>query len=169
MKIREYRAGDEIALCDIYNYYIANTVVTFEEVLLTEAQLKQRIDSNRQSHPWYVCELDDEVIGYSYASKFHQRSAYRYTAEASVYVKNGLSRRGVGRALYGMLLPELEKRGFHSVMGSIALPHEASVALHESFGFAKVAHFAEVGRKFDRWIDVGYWQKRFRQQENAAL
>jgi len=161
MKIREYRSGDEAAICAIYNYYITHTVVTFEEVPLTPADIKHRAESHLETYPWYVCELKDEVVGYAYATRFRERSAYRYTAETSVYLRDGFSRRGFGKALYEPLLATLETRGFHTVVASIALPHESSVALHESFGFSKIAHFDEVGKKFDRWIDVGYWQRRF--------
>lgn len=72
--------------------------------------------------------------------------------------RGGLGGRGLGSALYAVLIPQLEAQGLHALMGGIALPNAGSVALHEKFGFAKVAHFREVGRKFDRWVDVGYWQ-----------
>lgn len=159
MLIRSYKAGDESSICTIYNHFIANTVVTFEEVPVTAAEMQQRIAAYLQTYPWYVCEWDGEVVGYSYASKWHARAAYRHTAEATVYVKQGWSRRGIGKALYETLLAELVRRDCHVVLGVIALPNESSVGLHERFGFRKVAHFSEVGRKFGRWIDVGYWQK----------
>jgi L-amino acid N-acyltransferase YncA len=78
--------------------------------------------------------------------------------ESSVYVARDKPRRGLGRALYGALLERLRTAGIHMVIGGIALPNDASVALHEAMQFKKVAHFAEVGRKFDRWVDVGYWE-----------
>jgi phosphinothricin acetyltransferase len=88
------------------------------------------------------------------------RAAYRYSAETSVYVAQGQGGRGIGSALYKALLEELRTRGIHMAIGGIAQPNPASVALHESLGFEKVAHFKQVGRKFDRWIDVGYWELR---------
>jgi phosphinothricin acetyltransferase len=75
-----------------------------------------------------------------------------------VYVKRGSEGRNVGTLLYESLLDEIRKGDFHAVIGGISLPNDASVRLHEKFGFEKVAHFREVGRKFGRWIDVGYWQ-----------
>jgi L-amino acid N-acyltransferase YncA len=85
----------------------------------------------------------------------------RFSAEVTVYVEPGHARRGIGSKLYTRLFPILQTRGIHAVIGGIALPNEASVALHEKFGMRKVAHFTEVGFKFDRWIDVGYWQRTF--------
>jgi phosphinothricin acetyltransferase len=160
MNIRPYRPGDETAISVIYNHFIINTVATFEETPLTVEQMKERIEFYLQSYPWYVCELDGKVVGYSYARKFHERAAYRFTAEATVYVKDGLARRGIGKSLYEKLLSELFSRGCHVVIGAITLPNQGSVGLHESLGFTKVGHLSEVGRKFDRWIDVGYWQKK---------
>jgi len=93
-----------------------------------------------------------------YASKWHGRSAYRFSTEITVYLAPAHVGRGIGSQLYARLFPILRDRGIHAVIGGIALPNEASVALHEKFGLEKVAHFKEVGYKFDRWIDVGSWQ-----------
>jgi L-amino acid N-acyltransferase YncA len=98
------------------------------------------------------------VVGWAYATAWKSRSAYRFSVETTVYVAASHQRRGVGGALYRKLIEDLRARKLHSVVGGIALPNEGSVALHEKLGFRKIAHFAEVGRKLDRWIDVGYWQ-----------
>jgi phosphinothricin acetyltransferase len=86
------------------------------------------------------------------------RRAYRGSVETSVYVQNGMQARGAGSALYRALLGHLARDGYHLAIGGIAQPNPASVALHEKFGFEKVAHFKEVGCKFGHWIDVAYWQ-----------
>jgi L-amino acid N-acyltransferase YncA len=163
MKIRNYSPGDEAKICEIYNYYIAETVVTFEEDALTENQMRDRIESYITNYPWFVCEIDGQVIGYSYASKFHQRGAYRHTAETTVYVRKGFERRGIGKALYAPLLAHLADHGCHAVLAVIALPNVGSVGLHEALNFNKVGHLSEVGQKFNQWVDVGYWQ-RLREQ-----
>lgn len=159
MKIRSCEAKDIQSLCDIYNHYIENTIITFEETPVTSAEMSRRVAAHSQSFPWYVCELDSLVVGYAYATPWKERSAYRHSLEVTVYVKNTLPNRGCGKALYAALLGILEKTDCHSLVACIALPNEASVGLHEYFGFTKVAHFSEVGRKFDCWVDVGYWQK----------
>ena len=158
MQVRPVEPADAAAICDIYNHYIEHTTITFEEVLLTPGEMAARIEACTTSYPWLVCVDECAVVGYAYAGRWKERAAYRHTAEATVYVKAGHARRGCGQALYAALLPAAFERGCHVLLGCIALPNESSVALHERFGFRKVAHFTEVGRKFGRWIDVGYWQ-----------
>lgn len=160
MEIRPFAPGDELAISEIYNHYIRETVVTFEEEPLSSAQMRERIDAYLLSYPWFVCVDKDQVVGYSYASKFHARTAYRHTAELTVYLRQGFERRGIGRRLYEPLMQHLQAHGCHAMLAAIALPNEGSVGLHEALGFTKVAHFAEVGRKLGQWVDVGYWQKR---------
>ena len=162
MTIRPVTAADATAVAEIYNYYITNTVVTFEETEVSAAEIARRIrEVQMASLPWLVAERSARVIGYAYAGKWNTRSAYRFSAEITVYLDHGQARLGIGSELYRYLFPILQARGIRAVMGGIALPNEASVALHEQFGLSKVAHFKEVGFKFNRWIDVGYWQRTF--------
>jgi phosphinothricin acetyltransferase len=120
--------------------------------------MRARIAEVLETLPWLVHEEDGRVLGFAYASRWKGRCAYRFAAESTVYVADGHARRGIGRALYTALLSDLRARGVHCVIGGIAQPNPASVALHEALGFSKVAHFREVGWKFGRWIDVGYWE-----------
>lgn len=106
-----------------------------------------------------VCEVNDYIVGYAYATKWKERAAYKNSVEVTVYLDHTQSGGGYGKALYAKLLESLVNMGCHVVLGGIALPNEASVGLHEYFGFKKVAHFSEVGFKLNRWVDVGYWQK----------
>jgi phosphinothricin acetyltransferase len=106
-----------------------------------------------------VYEKEGEVVGYAYAGEWKSRCSYRYSVESSVYLKHGLSGEGIGSKLYTELFKLLETTDVHAIIGGIALPNEASVALHEKFGFEKIAHFKEVGYKFEQWVDVGYWEK----------
>jgi phosphinothricin acetyltransferase len=160
MQIRNAIADDARAIAAIYNPYILNTTISFEEEPVTDAAMAQRIaDVQDGGLPWLVAERDGKVLGYAYATKWRVRLAYRFSVESSVYLAPEAVRQGVGSALYTALLAQLAERGCHLVIGGIALPNEASVALHEKMGYEKVAHFREVGFKFDRWIDVAYWQK----------
>jgi phosphinothricin acetyltransferase len=159
VNIRNFEQKDVEQICEIYNYYIKNTVITFEESPLAISEMSQRISTYTKLYPWLVCEVDGELIGYAYASKWKERSAYKNTAEVTIYLKHGLSRKGYGKALYASLLRVLKELNCHVILGCIALPNESSEKLHEYFGFVKIAHFSEVGRKFDQWVDVGYWQK----------
>lgn len=162
MKIRVCEERDVAAICDIYNYYIENTVITFEEVTVPVAEMSRRVESYGKYFPWFVCEVEGAVVGYAYASKWKERAAYKHSVEISVYVHQARGRNGYGKALYSVLFAALTDLGIHVVIGGIALPNAASIALHESFGMHKVAHFPEVGFKFGRWIDVAYWQKVLR-------
>lgn len=151
--------SDSAAIAEIYNHYIRHTVVTFEELEITSAEMLERINSViSASLPWLVAEVSGQVVGYAYAGKFHGRSAYRFTVEATVYVEKNAGGKGIGTKLYEALLHQLRQQNFHSVIGIIALPNEASVKLHEKFNFKKIGHFSEVGYKFNQWLDVGYWQ-----------
>lgn len=159
MVIRPCTIDDISVICTIYNYYIEHTVITFEETPLSIQQMCERFHSYTKLYPWLVCEHNGEVVGYAYASKWKERSAYKHTAEVTVYLKHGLLQKGFGSALYTELFAQLKATGCHVLLGCLAIPNEPSARLHERFGFTKIAHFTEVGRKFDRWVDVGYWQK----------
>lgn len=157
--IRRVTPEDAAAVAAIYNHHVVNTIVTFEETPVDAAAMRARIEEIERAHAWYVADVGGEIAGYAYASAWRPRSAYRKSVETTVYVGEAHLGRRIGIALYGTLLPEIAKRGFHSAMAGIALPNAGSVALHERVGFAKVAHFREVGWKLGRWIDVAYWQR----------
>lgn len=158
--IRTCTSTDAAAIAAIYNHYVRETVVTFEETPVSADEMARRIVDIGTRFPWLVWTMDGTPVAYAYATAWKGRSAYRFSVECTVYVAPAEQRRGIATALYAALLADLRERGVHSVVGGIALPNPASVALHEKLGFEKVAHFAEIGRKLDRWIDVGYWQLR---------
>lgn len=157
--IRPALAADATDVAGIYNHYVRHTTVTFEEEPVADAGMAERIAEALDARlPFLVAAVDGRVEGFAYGSKWKGRCAYRFSAEVTVYLRAGLERRGLGSALYAALLPELQALGMHALLGGIALPNAASIALHEKFGFTKCAHLREVGRKFDQWVDVGYWQ-----------
>lgn len=157
--IRPCTVGDAAAVCDVYNHYVRNTVVTFEETAVSAEEMAGRIETTVRRFPWLVHEERGAVIGYAYASPWKTRSAYRFAVESTIYLAPGCTGRGIGTGLYSALLAELRARSLHCAIGGIALPNPASVALHEKLGFEPVARFAEVGWKFGAWIDVGYWER----------
>lgn len=157
--IRAIESRDVARVTAIYNHYIRTSIISFEEEPVTATEIARRVaDVHSASLPWLIAEESGQIAGYAYARRWRARSAYRFSVEATVYVAPERTGQGYGSKLYGQMLPLLKLRRVHAVMGGIALPNEASIALHEKFGFRKVAHFQEVGLKFDRWIDVGYWQ-----------
>lgn len=160
--IRDARAEDAAQIAAIYNHYVARTVVTFEVDPVAVDDMQGRVAGVQgDGLPW-LAAIDDagDVLGYAYATRWRARAAYRNSVESSIYLAPGAVGRGIGRRLYERLLEQLAARGLHTVIGGAALPNPASVALHEALGFSKVAHLREVGHKFGRWIDVGYWQRR---------
>lgn len=159
LTIRSVATHDLERMAAIYNHYIRHTAISFEEVEVTIDQMAERVDAvTSSSLPWLVAERSGHVVGYAYAGKFHQRSAYRFTVEATVYLAHDMPGNGIGTQLYSELFARLERQDIHSIIGIIALPNQPSVALHEKFGFRKIGHFSEVGFKFNTWHDVGYWQ-----------
>jgi phosphinothricin acetyltransferase len=157
--IRHAKLSDAGALSDIYNYYVLNTVVTFEEQPITALDMSSRIAEVTDAElPWLVAEQDHEIVGFAYASKWKGRCAYRHSVEVTVYLSHLMTAKGLGSALYTELFQILRENSIHVVLGGISLPNDASIALHEKFGMSKVAHFEEVGFKFGNWVDVAYWQ-----------
>jgi len=156
--IRPARLADAMQIAAIYNPYIAETVITFEEQEINGEIMAERMRAVLPSLPWLVWEEHDQIVGYAYATGWKQRSAYRHSVESTIYLHPAAMRRGIGTQLYVALLEDLRSRNIHAVVGGIALPNVASTTLHEKLGFNKIGHFREVGRKFDRWVDVGYWE-----------
>jgi phosphinothricin acetyltransferase len=160
IRIRPAGGADADALAGIYNHYITHTVATFEEQALPGSEMAARVAAvQAMALPWLIAEQDGTVLGYAYATRWKQRASYRLSTETTVYLRSGCGGRGIGSALYEQLLQALRACGMHAAVGGIALPNEASVALHEKFGFEKVAQFRQIGFKLGRWVDVGYWQK----------
>lgn len=156
--IRDVSDCDIAQVVDIYNYYILNSTATFEETEIDVPEMSDRIlKVNMQGFLWLVAVENDEVTGYAYAGRWNNRSAYRYTVEVTIYLKHTVVCRGTGTMLYTELFSKLRALGTHTAIAGITLPNPASIALHEKFGMIKAGHFRDVGYKFGRWLDVGYW------------
>lgn len=158
-QLRDATSRDAPSIAAIYNPFITDTVVTFEEQMVSADQMAERLTRlQEQGLPWRVIERDGRVLGYAYAGLWRARAAYRFVAESAIYLSEAARGQGLGTTLYQDLFEQLRARGMRMVMGVIALPHPASVAFHERLGFERQGVFPQVGYKFDRWIDVGYWQ-----------
>src|SRR3954451_7250001 len=155
MLVRPALPADAAACAAIYAPYVTDTAVSFEEEPPDASEMARRIAS---AHEWLVLEDGDRVVGYAYAATFHPRAAYRWACEVSVYLERGFSRRGGGRALYGVLLPRLRERGFRVAIAGMTLPNPGSVALHQAFGFESVGTYRRIGFKFGTWHDVAWTQ-----------
>lgn len=160
MRIRRATPDDAAAVAAIYAPYVTGTIVSFETEAPDEAEIARRIAELEDSHPWLVaCEADGTIQGYAYACPFRTRPAYRFTVETTVYLADGMQRRGLGSLLYHCLLPVLERQGFAQAVAAITLPNEASVRLHEKLGFRHAGTYERVGFKFREWRSVGLWQR----------
>lgn len=158
MLIRNVRSSDSKCIADIYNYYILNTIITFEEEEVSPEEIERRIEKVTKSYPWIVLEENDKVVGYAYGSQFRVRNAYRFTTETTVYFHPSETGKGYGVKLYRDLLKRLKQMGFNMALGVIGLPNEPSVKLHEKLGFIKAGHLNQSGFKFNKWVDAGFWQ-----------
>lgn len=159
MLIRSAEKVDAGSITDIYNYYVSNSIITFVEDPIPVDDIIEDIDStNSNQLPYLVAEIDKQVLGYAYASKWKGRCAYRHSVEVTVYLDQSAMGQGIGSTLYKALFTELREKSIHVALAGIALPNPESIALHEKFGMEKVAHFKEVGFKFGEWVDVAYWQ-----------
>ena len=157
--IRLAARADAEAINDIQNHYVVHSTATFLTEPFTLAQRLAWLEGRAPEHPVMVAEADGGVVGWSALGEFRSRPAYRHTTEFSVYVRPDSQRRGIGRALLADLTRRAKSLGHHALVGGCCSESAAILALLEAEGFSKVAHFPEVGYKFDRWLDVVFMQK----------
>lgn len=158
--VRDARTQDAAAIAAIYNEQVRGTTVTFEVTDVDTAGMALRIvEVQARGLPWMALDVAGALAGYAYATPWKLRAAYARTVETSIYLASTARGRGLGKRLYVALLDRLRALDVHVAIAGIALPNDASVALHEALGFAQVGVFREVGFKHDRWIDVGYWHR----------
>ncbi len=159
MNIRKATLDDARDICNIYNYYIENTVITFEITPVSETEMRQRIHEIFESgYLFFVGETEGKIVGYYYTHQWHSRRAYDTTAEESIYLDKDEVGKGYGTKMFRHLLKHIDRNKIHVLIAGICIPNESSVQLHEKFGFKQVSNMKEIGRKFNQWQDVGHWQ-----------
>ena len=146
----------------IYAPIVRDTFISFETDIPSVDEMRSRILHKLEDYPWLVAEHDGSVLGYAYAGRWRERTAYNWTVEVSVYVHPGAQRLRVGRAVYSALFDVLYLQGFVQATAGIALPNEASIRLHESLGFKAVGVFHRVGYKMGQWHDVNWMELQLR-------
>ena len=156
--IRDLHINDAQELLSIYNYYVLNTTVTFDIEPLSIDAFLAKLKLISADYPFIVFEENNEILGYAYGSKFRPKPAYNYVVESTVYVKHTAHGKQIGTKLYAELLKQLKETNLHTVLGVLTIPNDASIKLHEKFGFEQVANLKEVGFKFGEWQHVGIWQ-----------
>jgi len=165
MKIRLAMIEDAVEMLEIYRPNIEASAISFETVVPSVSEFEDRVRDTLRKYPWIVYERDGKILGYAYASTYRSRCAYGWSLESTVYVHPEHQGMGIGRSLYCKLFDLLKHQGAVNVIGGITLPNEASVGLHESLGFKKVAQFKDVGFKLGKWWDVGFWQLQLQKPE----
>jgi phosphinothricin acetyltransferase len=157
---RSAERRDAAAMREIYNREVVDSTVTFDMVPRSLDDQVAWIDAHSGGHPAIVAvDGDDRIVGFGSLSAFHPRPAYSTAVEDSVYVHRDHRHLGIGRALLEELVRLGQAHGFHSMIARIVGGHEASIALHASCGFERVGTEREVGRKFNRWLDVVVMQR----------
>ena len=160
--IRHAREADLAQINDIYNYYVINTPVTFDFEPVRPEERVVWYNRFAESGPYqlFVAEGEGSVLGFAYGYAFRDRRAYDTTVEVTVYLANDFTGRGLGTQFYTTLFKAFKGQDLRLAIAGVTLPNEASVKLHERFGFKPAGVMHEVGRKFDRFWDVGWFEKR---------
>ncbi len=165
--IRLATAEDAAAIAAIYAPNVTEGVASFEMIPPDAAEMARRMAASADRYPWLVCERQDGVTGYVYASTHNVRDAYQWSANVTVYIDERCRRQNIGRALYTALLALLKLQGFYNAIAGITLPNAGSVGLHEGMGFRLVGVYRNVGHKLGRWHDVGWWSLALREALGA--
>jgi phosphinothricin acetyltransferase len=165
--IRAVAARDLSPIADIVNTHIAAGVAHFGDGPSTADEWRADWEAARDRYPWLVAEQDGVIAGLAYAKRFNGRAAYDWTAEVSVYLRNGSQGQGIGSALYRRLLEIVDAQGYRCLVAGITMPNDASVRLHESCGFEYLGTLERVGYKHGAWRNVGSWQRHVRPDDDT--
>lgn len=164
--VREATVADAEALCQIYAYYVKNTAITFETEVPSVAEFTDRICAIQEWYPYFVAECDGEILGYTYAHRYHERAAYGWDVEATIYIRQDKKRGGLGRCLYETLEAALKKQGVVNVYVLVAEPEKEdqyltfdSLKFHQKMGYSIAGTQHYSGHKFDRWYHMTTLEK----------
>jgi phosphinothricin acetyltransferase len=158
VEIRLATLADAEAVLEIYKPFITDTVVTFEEIVPSVSEFRERMASILKESPYLVCLVNGRIIGYAYASAYRSRASYRWNREVTVYIHPDGQKKNIGTALYYALIEILKRQNFANLLAVVTLPNEGSARLHERVGFTSCAVFRQVGYKMNQWHDVGWWE-----------
>jgi phosphinothricin acetyltransferase len=157
MRIRIAGKGDCQQIAEIYAPIVEHTHISFETVPPDADEIARRMAGALANHVWLVAEEAGRVDGYAYAGAHRDRAAYRWSADTTIYVRDSAHGKGIGSSLYAMLLRILVAQNYRRAFAGIALPNPASIGLHEAVGYRHIGTYPDVGYKFGRWHDVGWW------------
>ncbi len=167
IKIRIGTTGDAGRLLEIYGPYVERTAITFEYEIPSKEEFAMRMEKTLEKYPYLVAEREGEVLGYAYAGAFHERAAYGWAAETSIYTAWDQRRMGVGRRLHDALETSLKEQGILNMNACVACPWKEedeyltrnSLEFHRHLGYRLVGEFHQCGYKFGRWYNMAWLEK----------
>lgn len=160
--MRQVTIQDAARICEIYNYYVQHTSVTFDTEPFTLEMMERKIQSILDGgYDYWVYELDDIIVGFCHLNQWKPRNGYRFTSEISIYVAKEFVGRGIGVVMMNHLLAHVDRSKIRSILSCISLPNDSSVRVHEKLGFRQAGLYRRIGFKLGEWRDVGYWQLNF--------
>lgn len=165
LKYRLVKKSDAQEILDIYTPYITESTITFEYEVPSLDEFEKRIENISDRFPYIVCILDNQIIGYAYAHELSERAAYQWSAELSIYLKQGLDKKGIGSIMYNLLMDILKLQNIKNVYGCITGENERSIKFHENLGFELVGKYKKAGYKFDKWLDVVFYEKEIGEKD----
>lgn len=166
--IRHICNNDIPACLYLYNWYIDHSVATFETEPVTLPDFSERVERITKKYPWLVLEEENEIKGYAYLGSFHERDAYRYTVDLSIYLKQSERGKGYGSKLMEAIIALAKEDGYHSMVSLITEGNLSSEAIHAKFGFTKMVVLPRLGYKFNRWVGVSYWLLKLTESDEPA-
>lgn len=166
IEIRPVTEADAAELLAIYAPYVTDTFITYEYTVPSEEEFRERVRHTLQAYPYFAAVENGRIIGYAYASAFHPRRAYLWSAEATVYLAQRERGRGVGRLLYEALEAALKRQNIQNVNACIAYPNPESIAFHEKMGYRQVGKFTDCAYKLGQWLGMVWMEKALGQHEN---
>lgn len=155
--IRLVRLSDAAQILEIYGPIVTDTATSFETKVPSEDEFQERIRAYSSTAPWLVAELDNQIIGYAYATAHRSRQAYQWNQEVTVYVHQKYRRFGVAKKLYLLLLDMLRSMNYEKAIAVITLPNEPSIAFHQNLGFQHIGDMSNIGFKHGQWYNTSWW------------
>ena len=156
--VRRMQPEDIQEITAIYAHYVKETTVTFDLIPPSVTEMTITLKPIINSYPAWVCCSHNQIIGYAYAHPWKSKAAYATTLETTLYIHPNYTRQGLGQLLLSKLISDAQQKQIHALIACITYPNLPSEKLHEKFGFMKVSHFSEVGKKFGIWLDVADYE-----------
>lgn len=158
-RFRRVTEDDAIQLLTIYAPYVVDSAISFEYEVPSEEDFKQRIRSIAAEYPYFVCEMNGQIIGYAYAHRHMERAAYQWNAEISIYIRQGFTGKGLGKNMCQTLIELLRLQGIRNVFSCVTIPNERSAHLHQSMEFSTEGIFQQAGYKCGKWQTIAWFRK----------